>query len=97
MTKIPVTHAGSLPRPAELVELNRRKAGGEPVDAAECLARSVKEIVKKQLALDIDVPDDGEFGKATTSAYDYGAWQSYIFERLICHKAPCSTAPNPSA
>jgi len=41
MTKIPVTHAGSLPRPAELVEFNRRKAGGEPVDAAECLARSV--------------------------------------------------------
>jgi len=53
--------------------------------------------VKKQLALDIDIPDDGEFGKATTSAYGYGAWQSYTFERLICHKAPCSTAPNPSA
>lgn len=85
MQKILTTHAGSLPRPAELVELNRRRAEGETVDErafAASLKRAVQETVQKQAAIGIDVPDDGEFGKATTSAYDYGAWQSYIFERL---------------
>jgi 5-methyltetrahydropteroyltriglutamate--homocysteine methyltransferase len=85
MTKILTTHAGSLPRPAELVELNRRKADGENVAAGElasCLASAVRETVRKQVDIGLDVPDDGEFGKATTSAFDYGAWQSYIFDRM---------------
>ena len=83
--RILTSHAGSLPRPADLIELNRARGAGEPVDAnmlAARLSAAVADVVRKQKELGIDVPDDGEFGKATTQAYDYGAWQSYIFERL---------------
>ena len=30
----------------------------------------------------IDIPDDGEFGKAMSAATDYGAWWNYAYERL---------------
>ncbi|HVL37326.1 MAG TPA: cobalamin-independent methionine synthase II family protein [Burkholderiales bacterium] len=83
--KIRTTHGGSLPRPAALIEMNRARSEGQPVDEralAECLAASVAEAVRLQKAAGIDIPDDGEFGKATTQAFDYGAWQSYIFARV---------------
>ncbi|MCC6473716.1 MAG: cobalamin-independent methionine synthase II family protein [Burkholderiales bacterium] len=89
------THAGSLPRPAGLIELNRAKSAGEPVDEAElatCLSAAVLDVVRQQRDAGLDIPDDGEFGKATTQAYDYGAWQSYIFERLGGF-SPASEAP----
>jgi 5-methyltetrahydropteroyltriglutamate--homocysteine methyltransferase len=33
--RIPTTHTGSLPRPAELIRLHMRRARGESVDMAE--------------------------------------------------------------
>jgi 5-methyltetrahydropteroyltriglutamate--homocysteine methyltransferase len=42
----------------------------------------VQEVVKEQVDTGIDVINDGEFGKATRAAIDYGAWWSYIYERL---------------
>jgi 5-methyltetrahydropteroyltriglutamate--homocysteine methyltransferase len=60
------THAGSLYRPPELLEMITARVLGEPVDAetfAEELRRAVGEVVSKQVACGIDVVDDGELSK----------------------------------
>ena len=79
------SHAGSLPRPDDLVELNRARQAGESVDEAEFQARlrgAIGELVAAQVAAGIDVVGDGEFGKAMGNKIDYGAWRSYAFARL---------------
>ncbi len=79
------TQAGSLPRPADLIELNARRQAGEDVDEAAYQARlreATIEVVQHQVDLGIDVPGDGEFGKAMGAAVDYGAWWSYSYQRL---------------
>ncbi len=83
--RIITTHAGSLPRPARLIEVNRAKLSGQGFDAAEYgrrLAELVVEICRRQAELGIDVINDGEFGKAAPGPIDYGAWQSYAWARL---------------
>jgi 5-methyltetrahydropteroyltriglutamate--homocysteine methyltransferase len=83
--RILTTHAGSLPRPDRLVELNAPRFGGQPVNDAElsaCLAQSVRDVVRRQREASIDVVGDGEFGKATRQTIDYGAWMSYAYQRL---------------
>ncbi len=52
--RILVTHVGSLPRPAELLELLLARENGEPYDAqrlAGLKARGVSEIVRRQVDL----------------------------------------------
>jgi len=83
--RILTTHAGSLPRPADLIALNRSRAQKEPVDAAvfaRCLTTSVADVVRKQKDVGIDIPDDGEFGKPMAASIDYAPWWSYAFARL---------------
>jgi len=76
--RILTTHVGSLIRPDPLLPFIRAKQNGQPYDEqayADCLARSVQEIVRKQAAAGIDVPSDGEFGKSIS-------WSQYALERL---------------
>ncbi len=83
--RILTTHAGSLSRPADLIDLNRARAQGDKVDDAgyaQCLASAVSDVVRKQNELGIDIPDDGEFGKPMASNYDYGVWWNYAFARM---------------
>jgi 5-methyltetrahydropteroyltriglutamate--homocysteine methyltransferase len=83
--RILTTHAGSLPRPEDLIELNRARLTGEPVDEAafgERLRSAVAELVRREKDTGIDVPNDGEYGKAMSQKVDYGAWWSYSFQRL---------------
>ena len=83
--RILTTHAGSLPRPEKLLDVNRAKVAGEDYDAAaygERLSEAVAEICQRQTEIGVDVINDGEFGKATHGAIDYGAWQSYAWGRL---------------
>jgi 5-methyltetrahydropteroyltriglutamate--homocysteine methyltransferase len=64
--RILTTHAGSLPRPADLLELIQAKATGQPYDQeafAARVRRAVEDIVRKQAELGVDVVDDGEMGK----------------------------------
>src|SRR5499426_4920446 len=64
--RILTTHAGSLPRPADLLELIQAKATGRPYDHeafAARVRRAVGDIVGKQAGLGVDVVDDGEMGK----------------------------------
>jgi 5-methyltetrahydropteroyltriglutamate--homocysteine methyltransferase len=79
------THAGSLPRPDDLIELNRARQAGESSDEDAYQARlaaAVTEVVRRQRAAGIEIPGDGEFGKAMGQRVNYGAWWSYSFQRL---------------
>jgi 5-methyltetrahydropteroyltriglutamate--homocysteine methyltransferase len=83
--RILTTHAGSLSRPKDLIALNRARTQGEKVDDAayaRCLTAAVADVVKRQHAAGIDIPDDGEFGKPIAANYDYGPWWSYAFARM---------------
>mgnify|MGYP001413982708 CR=1 FL=1 len=74
--KILTTHAGSLPRPPDLLALVERDGpkAFDPPAAATQLGAAVAGIVRKQAELGIDVIDDGEYGKPS--------FVSYINERL---------------
>jgi 5-methyltetrahydropteroyltriglutamate--homocysteine methyltransferase len=75
--RILTTHAGSLPRPRDLLDMVRARARGERVDEDAFQTRlrlAVGEIVRKQADLGIDVVDDGEFGKPS--------FVTYVRERL---------------
>ena len=83
--RILTSHAGSLPRPDTLIEANRTRATldahGEAGFQSQ-LRAAVNDVVAKQKSLGIDLPGDGEFGKAMGSRVNYGAWWSYSFQRL---------------
>jgi 5-methyltetrahydropteroyltriglutamate--homocysteine methyltransferase len=84
-SRIRTTQAGSLPRPDDLIELNRARQAGESTDERAYQTRlgaAVVEVVRRQHAVGIDVPGDGEFGKAMGQRVNYGAWWSYSFQRL---------------
>ena len=83
--RILTTQAGSLPRPDDLIELNRARQAGESTDERSYqtrLAGAVVDVVRRQQAAGIDVPGDGEYGKAMGQRINYGAWWSYSFQRL---------------
>jgi 5-methyltetrahydropteroyltriglutamate--homocysteine methyltransferase len=66
------THTGSLPRPADVGELLREKGAGRPIDEAafqRLLPGVVRGIVERQLAVGLDVVNDGEAGKVSYATY----------------------------
>ena len=83
-SRILTTHVGSLSRPDALIEMNRRREAGEAGDAelAGVLRESVAAVVRRQAEIGIDIVNDGEFGKLTTAAIDYGPWMTYAYARL---------------
>jgi 5-methyltetrahydropteroyltriglutamate--homocysteine methyltransferase len=72
--RILVSHAGTLPRPPELVELIRQGPAGAE-ELKQKLPQAVKEIVLKQIDCGVDVVNDGEIGRR-------GTFSSYIQERI---------------
>jgi 5-methyltetrahydropteroyltriglutamate--homocysteine methyltransferase len=78
------THAGSLPRPADLREMWSKQTSGTQAEATlqERLRSAVSEVVLAQMKTGVDIPNDGEFGKPMRAASDRGAWGNYIFDRL---------------
>jgi 5-methyltetrahydropteroyltriglutamate--homocysteine methyltransferase len=70
--RILVTHTGSLPRPAELIEVMIAEDQGKAVERNEYeekLRRAVNEIVRKQMDLGVDIVDDGELSKRGFAVY----------------------------
>jgi 5-methyltetrahydropteroyltriglutamate--homocysteine methyltransferase len=70
--RIVTTHAGSLPRPPELVELMWARMDGQDVDEAALdgsVKIAVEQVVAKQREIGIDVISDGEMGKPGFSTY----------------------------
>jgi 5-methyltetrahydropteroyltriglutamate--homocysteine methyltransferase len=87
-TRILTTHAGSLIRPRELVQLgtqarenvSRRSSEGAKAGAhddrryRDALARATADVVSRQVDAGVDVVNDGEYGKSS--------WSNYVLERL---------------
>ena len=70
----PTTHAGSLPRPLDLVRMMFAKEEGVPVEAAALdrrIAEAVREIVKKQVAAGVDIVNDGREAVRRVESQDY--------------------------
>jgi 5-methyltetrahydropteroyltriglutamate--homocysteine methyltransferase len=70
--RILTTHVGSLPRPPDLLAFLEARETGRELDQARfdgCLAASVDEIVKQQVAAGIDSVCDGELGKISYTFY----------------------------
>jgi 5-methyltetrahydropteroyltriglutamate--homocysteine methyltransferase len=88
--RIRSTHTGSLPRPADLVELIMRRDTGKLDDVQQLYDRvltATAEVVQHQVSLGIDIPSDGESGKAS--------YATYVKERLTGFDGP-SRPPFPS-
>ncbi len=74
---IATTHAGSLPRPTELDHLYASRSRGEPVDEARfqaLVAEATTSVVREQLALGLDVVNNGEAPRES--------FLTYVRERL---------------
>ncbi len=70
--RILTTHVGSLPRPPDLLGFLEAREAGRPIEPAAfdaCLAASVHDVVRKQVATGIDSVCDGEFGKISYTFY----------------------------
>jgi 5-methyltetrahydropteroyltriglutamate--homocysteine methyltransferase len=66
------THAGSLPRPDDLVRMMYAKEEGVPVDPvalAQRVRTAVAEVVRKQTEAGIDLVNDGEMSKPSYATY----------------------------
>lgn len=74
---IVTTHAGSLVKPRAIREALAAQQAGRPYDEESFrrqLADAVTEVVREQADAGVDVPSDGEFGKAH--------WVWYVTDRL---------------
>ena len=74
------THAGSLPRPVDLMLLYREEA--PDLKLLPRLQSATTDVVRRQADIGIDIVNDGEFGKAMRRAVDFAAWWSYVYDRL---------------
>src|SRR5262249_60613541 len=77
MERIPVTHAGSLIRPAELLSFLSAIDQGKAYDSAAyraVLSKAVAAWVPRQVEVGVDIVDDGEMGKST--------WITDLYERM---------------
>ena len=85
--RILTTHAGSLPRPPDLLELvnSGDSAAFDQGSNTQRLRFAVSEIVRRQAELGIDVIDDGEYGKPS--------FVSYINERLGGYEVDTRAGP----
>jgi 5-methyltetrahydropteroyltriglutamate--homocysteine methyltransferase len=70
--RILTTHTGSLPRPADLVQMMFAKEEGQAVDRTALATRvrtAVADIVRQQVAAGIDILNDGEVSKPSYATY----------------------------
>jgi len=84
-SRILTSHAGSLPRPETLIEMNQSRLEGGSVDMDafnRTLAESVAAVVRNEVETGVDVVNDGEYGKASRGTIDYGPWMSYAYDRI---------------
>jgi 5-methyltetrahydropteroyltriglutamate--homocysteine methyltransferase len=83
--RILTTHTGSLPRPAQVVELllaEQTNPGTQTTTLGAAVASAVAEVVQKQVACGLDVINDGEQGRT-----DY---TTYVKDRLTGFDGPSS-------
>ena len=92
--RILTTHVGSLIRPPDLQEFIKARQSGGTYDKAAyaaCLKKSVDDVVRRQKEAGVDIPSDGEFGKAIS-------WSQYALTRLSgFERRPIVAGANPFA
>lgn len=87
--RILTTHAGSLPRPPELLELLAARAERRQVDEVELRQRvraAIEEAVRRQVEVGIDLVSDGEMGKA--------GFANYVMDRMSGFGGEDDAAPS---
>jgi 5-methyltetrahydropteroyltriglutamate--homocysteine methyltransferase len=70
--RILTTHVGSMPRPESIRTLLRAALAGQPIDEAVMAARAaeaVRDVVRRQAEVGLDVVSDGEMSKTSFLAY----------------------------
>ncbi len=75
--RILTTHVGSLVRSREIIEGMKAKTLRAPYDEEQLatdIARGVTGVVRKQVEIGLDIPNDGEYGKV--------GFEAYVHERL---------------
>src|SRR5918911_3552505 len=72
--RILVSHAGTLPRPPEITALLQQGPDGE-AERARKLPAAVKDIVRRQVEVGVDIVNDGEIPKR-------GTFSSYVQQRM---------------
>jgi 5-methyltetrahydropteroyltriglutamate--homocysteine methyltransferase len=74
--RILTTHVGSLIRPPELLRqaAAARQRPEEQARYLDALQRATVDVVARQAAAGIDIPNDGEYGKSS--------WANYVLERM---------------
>ena len=87
------THAGSLPRPEDLVRMMYAKEEGVPVDDKALRARirsAVEDVVHKQAGAGVDVVSDGEMSKPSYATYVKdrlsgfgGTGNTFVYQDLV--------------
>lgn len=89
MSEIQTTTAGSLPRTQALLDANAARPLADDGFTLEStpefqalVGEAVADVVDRQRRSGITQPGDGEFGKASSSPVDYGAWWGYSFQRV---------------
>ncbi len=85
-TRILTTHTGSLPRPPQVVELmlaEWNSPGPKKAELADAVTQAVTDVVAKQVAVGLDVINDGEQGRP-----DYTV---HVKDRLTGFEGPSST------
>jgi 5-methyltetrahydropteroyltriglutamate--homocysteine methyltransferase len=99
---IMTTHAGALPRPEALIGVADVSQGDALHDSdvlRDRLRPAVADVVRRQVDLGLSIVNDGEYGKAMRAQTDYGAWLSYLLQRLTGWepKSDTSTVPAPAS
>src|SRR4029434_6944607 len=104
-SQILTTNDGALPRPDSLLPLagsanqdpasiaGTRKDQAYEGDRPARLRDAVADVVRRQMDLGITIVNDGEFGKAMRGRIDYGAWVSYVMQRLTGWEVISDGAP----
>lgn len=74
--RILTTHVGSLPRPAAMLEMSSFVKGPpkDPEAYHRLVRAAIKDIVREQAKVGLDIINEGEFGK--------DSWSNYILERI---------------
>lgn len=89
MSEIQTTTAGSLPRTQALLDANASRPFADDgftlestPEFEELISAAVADVVDRQRQAGVTQPGDGEYGKASSSPVDYGAWWGYSFQRV---------------
>ena len=91
--RILVTHAGSLARPDDLMQMNVAKNEAQPYDHeayAKRLRGAVAEVVQNQVQCGVDIVNDGELGKSNFSRYTRERLSGFVERPVSPHFRPTS-------